>query len=241
MDKQLEFKQIILVTDGKSNSGTDPVLVAKQSIEEGITVSAIGIVGGHNFDGNVDEIKNIAKAGSGIWELTDIDNLESTMCVLTRQTVCNTIQQVINKELVNIIGKKIDEVEIDSRKKIIDLINQVEEEMTLKCYIVLDCSKSMINKMEIAKKSLSRLLNNLNDRKGKTYVGLIAYPFGVEMDFRVITELTDDVKVLRNSMNEIKIGGLTPTGPALAKAVSLLSSKKEGEDHQKGLLESMIV
>ena len=44
MEKHIEFKQIILATDGESNVGSNPVVIAEQGHKSGITISTIGIV-----------------------------------------------------------------------------------------------------------------------------------------------------------------------------------------------------
>ena len=48
MDKNIDFKQIILATDGESNVGVNPVMIAKQGYSNGITISTIGIVDEQN-------------------------------------------------------------------------------------------------------------------------------------------------------------------------------------------------
>ena len=60
----IEFKQIILVTDGESNQGVDPVLVAKGSGFKGITVNTIGITD-RDREESMTEIKEIADASGG--------------------------------------------------------------------------------------------------------------------------------------------------------------------------------
>ncbi|WDV45542.1 VWA domain-containing protein [Clostridiaceae bacterium M8S5] len=240
MEKTLEFRQVILVTDGKSNKGVDPIKVVNENVQKGITFSTIGIIQGYKDEESIKEIKEIANAGNGLWEITDIHNLEKSMCMLTRQTACNTIQQAVNNELKSIIGEELDKIEIQSRRKIIELIEKIEDEMTIKCCVVLDCSKSMTNKIEVAKKSIISLLRNLSMRKGNTYVGVIAYPFGMELDYKVVSEMTNDISGLENRIQSIEIGGLTPTGPALLSAIELLS-KDDSKEEKDGLFESMIV
>ncbi|WP_066500776.1 vWA domain-containing protein [Abyssisolibacter fermentans] len=240
MEKNIEFKQIILVTDGKSNKGINPITVAENAVNSGISISTIGIIEGSKDKEYLQEIKGIAKAGRGLWEITDIEDLEKSICLLTKQTVCKTIEQAVNKELQAIIGKELQNIEPDSRKKIINFIEKIEDGMTIKCSVVLDCSKSMTNKIEIAKKSIISLLRNLSERKGKTFVSVIAYPCDEETDSKIISNLTNDIKSLEKAIKEIEIGGLTPTGSALQAAINLLNNKNDTLK-EEGLFESLII
>ena len=65
-----KLKQILLLTDGCSNEGTDPVAVASLASEYGITVNVVGILDGRSLsDQGMEEIQNIARAGNGVHQL----------------------------------------------------------------------------------------------------------------------------------------------------------------------------
>ncbi len=87
MDKKGLIRQIILVSDGESNVGINPIEVSKKAKELGITVSTIGIVNNRTKEKPLAEIQQIANQGGGIWEITDLENFSKTMEMLTVKTV----------------------------------------------------------------------------------------------------------------------------------------------------------
>ncbi|OZI12109.1 hypothetical protein CEW92_08040, partial [Bacillaceae bacterium SAS-127] len=74
------IKQILLLTDGCSNSGEDPVAMATLAAEQGITVNVIGIVGreAENPRG-LTEIDHIALSGGGISQIVYKTQLSHTV------------------------------------------------------------------------------------------------------------------------------------------------------------------
>jgi len=225
MEKNIEFKQIILATDGESNVGPDPVMIAKQGHSSGITISTIGIVDEQNKEQPLTEIQNIALAGGGIWEMTDVKSLTSAMSMLTMKSVHMTIEQVVNKELKGIIGTELKDMHPDSRKKITDLMDKLGDEVNIKCCAVIDCSGSMSNKINISKQSILNILRVLSGRKGKTSVAVIAYPGSNGEMFDILCDFTEDIAELEEALLQIKAGGTTPTGPALEAATKLLNGE----------------
>ncbi len=146
----MEFKQIILVTDGESNEGVDPVLVARGSQAKNIAINTIGITE-NSRESSMMEIKEIADASGGVWEHTDIQNLDTTMSMVSMKSVLNTIEETVNKELKSIVGSELEEIHPSSRKKIVDLIDRLGDTSDIKCCVVIDCSGSMKRKINIAK------------------------------------------------------------------------------------------
>ena len=118
MDKDMQFKQIILVTDGESNEGVNPVSISKEGYNKGIITSTIGITNDVGNEKSLAEIKDIANSGGGIWEYTDISNLDTTMSMVTMKSVYKTIEEIVNKELKDIVGTELEEMHPNSRKKI---------------------------------------------------------------------------------------------------------------------------
>jgi Ca-activated chloride channel family protein len=237
LEKTVEFKQIILVTDGESNVGENPVDVAKRAYDKGITVNTIGIIDSSKKEEPLVEIQKIATAGRGIWELTDINNLSQTMRMVTQKSVYKTIEEAVSKELKIVLGKGIEDIHPDSRKKIIDVIDKFGEEINIKCCIVLDLSGSMTDKIEIAKNSVKSLLRFLKERKGKTQIAVIGYPDENESLCNIISDFTEELDILEERIMNIRTGGTTPTGPALIKAITLFT----GENEKESLIESYVV
>ncbi|MBE6082241.1 VWA domain-containing protein [Acidilutibacter cellobiosedens] len=221
------INQMILVTDGESNTGISPVEAAKISCEKGIKVSTIGIVDNMRKEKSLVELEMTAQAGGGIGEITDIESLYQTLSKVTVNSVYKTIEEAVNKELKNIINKDMTEIQPKERKRIVQLIDKLEEEASLKCMILLDTSGSMNNKIEIAKKSILELLNFLNERKGETYIGVCAFSKRGESFFQVLCDFTHDIDILEGSLKQIKTGGTTPTGPAIIEGINFFHKEKD--------------
>lgn len=225
MDKIIEFRQIMLITDGESNEGVCPISVAKEGHARGVTTSTIGIINGTNEEKPLKEIKDIADAGGGIWETTDIQNLPIALSVATVKSVYKTIEEAVNKELKEIIGTGLVDIHPESRIKVTDMIDKIGDEINIKCCIVIDSSGSMTNKMNIAKNSILNLLRILSQRKGKTEIAVISYPGKSLNQYEVLCNFTEDRESLEKSLHKIQIGGNTPTGPAIKAAIDLLCKK----------------
>lgn len=225
MDKVIEFKQIMLITDGESNVGIDPVRAAREGRESGVTTSTIGIIDNTKNEKPLTEIKDIAEAGGGVWEITNIQNLSEALSMVTVKSVYKTIEEAVNKELKELIGTGLNDIHPESRVKVTDMIDRLGDEINIKCCVVIDSSSSMTNKMDMAKKSILNLLRVLNQRKGKTEIAVISYPGKNDEQYDVLCEFTEDITLLEESLKKIVIGGNTPTGPAIRSAVRLLNNQ----------------
>jgi len=228
------IKQIIVVSDGKSNKGPNPSEMAKLALSKGIRVSTIGII--DNLDeSSVLELESIAENGGGICELTKLDNLSETLSRVTVQTIYQTIEEVVSNQLKSIIDEELDELKPDIRQRVIDMIGKIGDETPLKCLILLDTSGSMRDKIDISKKSIYELLLFLEERKGENKVGVIRYP-GLDEDYQLLCNFTDDLSQLRKQISHVEVGGITPTGSAIKGAIEMF----EGDD-EKYLIESYVV
>jgi len=107
------INQIILVTDGQSNIGGDPALAAYEATSQGIIVNAIGIVDSDNI--GIQEIKDIAKAGNGQYQLVQIEDLASSMVLATHQSVQATLEQIVSSQLKQLIGSGIGDISPEKR------------------------------------------------------------------------------------------------------------------------------
>lgn len=242
----IEFKQIILVTDGESNEGVDPVLVARGSGAKNIAINTIGIVE-RETEESMSEIKEIAEASDGVWEHTNIKDLNTTMSMVSMKSVLNTIEETVNKELKSILGSELEEIHPSSRKKITDLIDKLGDSSDIKCCVVIDCSGSMKRKIDIAKSSALNLLRVLSSRGGRTEVAVIGYPHR-DKDYKILCDFTSDIIELEKGLQQIKIGGRTPTGMALKGALNALEGKEKWMEDESildecggGLLHSSVI
>ncbi|QZY54726.1 vWA domain-containing protein [Crassaminicella profunda] len=232
----MEVRQIILVTDGKSNIGGNPVTVAMEAKRENIVVNAIGIMDKSCCDDDsLCEVEKIAQAGGGVWENTMIQNLGQTMHMVTQKTVNKTIETIVGKQLKEIVGGDLSDIPPKVRSKVIDYMDQLGEEVSMKCCILMDCSGSMKNKISTARQSIIELMNSLNGRKGKSEVAVIAYP-GENGEFTaLISDFTQNIKELKEKIFGLKTGGTTPTAAAINRGISLMKGEKDEE------LEDMIL
>lgn len=230
-----EIRQIIIITDGKSNIGISPLEAAKQASKLGIVVSTIGIIG-QNGDGDerdIEELEGIAKAGGGLCEYTHLEELGMTIQVMTQKTAQKTIEQIVSKQLKSIIGVDMNNLEPKSRFKIVDFIENFGDSINLKCAVVLDSSGSMSSKMDTAKRSLIDLLQNLRSRRGESKIAVIKYPGIKDEPASVVCGFTDSPEILQSKLNSIRAGGGTPTGPAIEKACMLIMNSKYEQQSEK--------
>jgi Ca-activated chloride channel family protein len=221
MDK-LEIKQIVLVTDGKSNMGGNPITAAKEAAVKNIVVNTIGIVSNHYQEESLYEIQQISLAGGGTWEVSTLDNLGFTMRAVTQKTINKTINTIVGNELKKIIGGDINEIPPGKRSKIVEYMEQLGEESSLKCCILMDCSGSMMNKLSSAKKSILELIDSLEGRKGHSQLAIIAFPGEKGEMTRLVQPLTENFKEAKTSIMSLRAGGTTPTAAAINKAVCIM-------------------
>ncbi|MGB7604678.1 MAG: VWA domain-containing protein [Lutisporaceae bacterium] len=226
-----EIRQIILITDGKSNIGISPIEAARQANKAGIVVSTIGIINQDSDDEerDIEELEGIAKAGGGLCEYTHLENLGMTVQVMTQKTAQRTIEQIVSRQLKSIVGVDINNLEPKSRFKIVDFIENFGDSINLRCAVVLDTSGSMKNKLETAKKSMTELLRNLKSRRGHSKIAVIKYP-GLNNEYAsIICSFTDSEKFLKDRLDLLKAGGGTPTGLAIERACQLIIESKDNE------------
>lgn len=226
-----EIRQIIIITDGKSNIGISPIEAARQANKAGIVVSTIGIINQDSDDEerDIEELEGIAKAGGGLCEYTHLENLGMTVQVMTQKTAQRTIEQIVSRQLKSIAGVDINNLEPKSRFKIVDFIENFGDSINLRCAVVLDTSGSMKNKLETAKKSMTELLRSLKSRRGHSKIALIKYS-GLDNDYAsIICSFTDSEEFLKDRLNLLKAGGGTPTGPAIERACQLIIKSKDSE------------
>ena len=236
----MTFKQIIIVTDGESNFGISPIEVAKNAYENGIKVNTIGIVKNDTKEMPLVEVQQIAESGGGLCQITNLGNLSRAMSMVTVESIHSTIEELVNKELKGTINKDIRQISPKSRGRIIKMMDRLEDEISIKCLLVLDTSASMKNKIKASKASVLELLRFLKERRGKSEVGVIIYP-GEEVLYTIVSDFTSDIGNLESCMDSISIGGITPTGPALQGGIKMFSSDEISVIEEDGVLKDYIV
>lgn len=236
MEKEVLFKQIILITDGESNGEADPIESATIIAKEGITISTIGIINKNSNQNARDEVEQIAKIGNGVWEITELNKLQQTMQMVTQKSIYQTIQTAVNKELKSIIDTEINDLKPDSREKIMDLMDNLSDSINLRCIILLDSSKSMTSKMDVAKKSIFSLLNILNSREGKSEIAVLSFPHVKGRNYDLTCDFTENIDVLQESLENINTSGNTPTAEALYGAFRILNDEYIEESSEECLV-----
>jgi len=223
------LRQVLLITDGCSNKGEDPVAVAALLREYGISVNVIGILNDqHQNKSELKEIESIAASGGGVPQLVYAKNLSQTMQMVTRKSMTQTIQGLVNKELTQILGKnkKIEELPPDTRGEVLEVVDDLSEKADLQLIILVDTSASMSKKLETVREALFDLHLSLHARMGNNEFGLFVFP-GERNDVERLLEWTPDLKSLSDSFSKLSSGGLTPTGPALQEALSAFEEKRQ--------------
>ena len=216
------LKQIILISDGQSNRGSEPAEIAKLALDNDIRVNTIGIIDNKENKSPIFELENIAEKGGGICELTDLENLSETLSKVTVKSVYETIEEAVSHELREIIDVDIEEIHPAKRNKIINMIDKIGDEISLKSLILLDASGSMKKKIDIARKSIFELLMFLEERNGENQIAVMVFP-AENNDYELLCDFTKDVDELRDKIKSIKTGGTTPTGPAIDGAIKMFS------------------
>jgi len=224
--KDVKIKQIIVVTDGRSNVGGDPVAAAREAAANSITVSAIGIVDKSEADESpIEEIQKIAQGGKGEWELTYIENLSATLQMVTQRTVNKTLSTVVNKQLKEIIGAELDDIKPKKRNKFIEYMDNLSDEIYIKCCVLMDCSGSMKPKIHKARESIIDLMNSMNARKGRSEIAVIAFPGNGGDMTNIVNNFTSDIEYVKNQIYNMIPNGTTPTAPAIYKAIELFANR----------------
>lgn len=168
--KKGTLKQMLVITDGGSNTGEDPVAMAALAKEQGISVNVIGVMEEDTIDEqSTNEIEGIAMSGGGVSQIVYVKQLSQTVQMVTRQAMTQTLQGVVNKELQQILGSsnsRLEELSPEKRGEIMEVVDELGETVDLEILILVDMSGSMKNKLPTVKESLLDLSLSLNARMG---------------------------------------------------------------------------
>lgn len=218
------MKQIILITDGCSNVGIDPVVAAAQAQTEQIVVNVIGVID----DGDIgekgsEEIREIAGAGGGLSRIVVPRMLSRTMQMMTRKTVVSTIQQAVNKQLSQIMGDvSLTELEPEKRAKVVEVIDDLSETVAVRTALLIDTSASMKPKLPAVEEAIRDLMLNFRSRSGRSELAVFHFPPSPSSRTEYAEKLMDwtvDLAKIGNLFYKLSMKGTTPTGPALLQVV----------------------
>lgn len=216
------LRQLLLITDGCSNLGTDPVYVAQMGRERGIATSVIGVVDdGALGERGRTEARNIAEAGGGMCRIVRAADLAHTVQMVTRQTMQLTLGQVVNAELRGIIGGDADELPPETRSKVAGVVDRMSEEVVLELGLVIDVSASMASKMHAVREAIRDLEFGLKARTGESAMFVVTYP-GEQGETAVLHRRIGSAGMIADVIGGLRPAGNTPTGPALELAIQTM-------------------
>ncbi|MFB5190469.1 vWA domain-containing protein [Alicyclobacillus fastidiosus] len=224
LSKEAMIRQILVITDGYSNIGEDPITCAAEAHRQGIVVNVIGVVDkGEMGDQGHDEAMSIADAGGGMCRIVHPVDLSATAQMMTHQTMQMTLQQVVNQELQSVIGKTTEELPPTERSRVMQVVDKLEEEVGLHLVVAIDTSASMKDKIPTVREAVRDLALSLQVRLGTSRVAVVSFPGHGEESTKLIQDFSDqvDMKELETSL---QARGGTPTGPAIRHAISLIKN-----------------
>jgi len=225
----MELREIVVVTDGRSNIGGSPVDAARIAHQTGIIVNAIGIVEEGKEEEPYLELDGIVREGGGICDIVPLSGLGYSMQMVTRQSIQMTIEKAVSVQLKKIAGHSLEDMEPESRSKIIEYIKKVGEEVNLNCAILLDCSGSMVNKLHTAITSIEELLISFRSRKGMSSIAVLAFPGKRGEECELISRFTKDFDYLSSRLKLIKAGGATPTYGGIMNAIGIFEDENPSQ------------
>lgn len=216
------MKQIIVITDGCSNIGMNPVIAAAHALSEDIIVNVIGVVDqGEVGERGRAEINDIANAGGGMSRIVTSANLARTVQMMTRQTVMQTIQSVVRQQLQQMTGQsELEALSPHQRGQVVQLMDDLSETSSLQVALLIDTSASMKPKLTFVEEAIHDLLLSMQARQGVSEIAVFHFPgsrTGMEVEMKA--DWTSDIQRVQQLFTTISMGGTTPTGPALMKVI----------------------
>jgi len=228
MLKKGSLKQILLITDGCSNQGEDPVAVAALAREQGVTVNVIGVLEHDTIDEQgMQEIEGIAAASGGVSQVVYAKQLSQTVQMVTRKAMTQTLQGVVNQELQQILGKQtsMEELPPEQRGEVMEVVDELGETVELEVIVLVDTSASMKYKLPTVKEALLDLSLSLNARMGENKFSVFVFP-GKKKDVEKVLDWTPKLESLSKIFPKLTTGGITPTGPAIRAAIESFEQKR---------------
>ncbi|MFS0865404.1 VWA domain-containing protein [Fredinandcohnia sp. 179-A 10B2 NHS] len=222
------LKQILLITDGCSNQGEDPIAMAALAREQGVTINVIGVVEQDTIDEQgMQEIEGIAAAGGGVSQVVYSTQLSHTVQMVTRQAMTQTLQGVVNKELQQILGSKtsMEDLPPEKRGEVMEVVDELGETVDLEVLVLVDTSASMKHKLPTVKEALLDLSISLNARMGDNSFSVFVFP-GKKVEVEKVLDWNPRLESLSSIFPKLTTGGITPTGPAIREALTYFKKKR---------------
>ncbi|GAF17675.1 hypothetical protein JCM19046_2200 [Bacillus sp. JCM 19046] len=235
-----KLKQILLMTDGYSNYGEDPIAIARLAQEYGISVNVIGIIDDNREnESGLHEVEAIALAGGGVSQTVFAQDLTKTVQMVTRKAMTQTLHGVVNQELKQILGKheEIESLSPEKRGEMMEVVDDLGESVLLEVLVLVDTSASMETKLPMVQEALIDLSISLNARSGETRFALYSFP-GKRKPVERLLNWTPQLDSLNKMFHKLSPGGMTPTGPALKEAIAVFEERKgkrrfDGDENER--------
>lgn len=236
------LKQILLITDGCSNEGSDPVAVASMVGQYGLTINVIGIVDDERMgERGLREVEAIARAGGGIHQVVSSQQLPRTVQMVTRKAMTQTIQQVVNKELKHILGQAndVESLPPEERGQVVEVVEELGETLAVDLLILVDTSASMKSKLPAVKQALRDLAISMQSRVGEHRFSLWVFP-GKRGTADKKMDWSAAFTSLEKAFHTLSMQGTTPTGPALEEAIRYFVGEFSAPVQEEGLLSDYV-
>ena len=218
------LKQIIVISDGHSNQGIDPVDAAREAWENGITVNTIGILdAGRMGSRGRQEVEQIAYVGGGVCQFTAAEDIGLTIQTVTSQLTRRYSELIFNRQLRQMTGVELTGLSPAQRAALVPLLMKLAEDIEMDLVLVLDTSGSMIKKKLALDESLAEMMICLGHRSGTVNLAIIQFP-GPAGNGCLIKPWQLNNALTSRILRAVTYGGPTPTGPAIKAAITLLLS-----------------
>jgi len=217
------LRQILLITDGRSNSGVSPIEAAKKAFSQGIVVNVIGVLHAEQseLDPEFQEIEQIARAGGGVSQVVYKENLSQTVQAVTKQAMSQTLQGFVHQELKHIFGteRELVDIEPEKRGEVMEVVEDLGEACELDVFVLVDTSASMRDKLLTVKEALLDLSMNLDARSGRNHFAIYQFPYKRET-IGVIHDWAERLAEVSVIFPKLVSSGMTPSGPAIMEAIN---------------------
>lgn len=226
------LKQLLLITDGCSNTGVNPVVAAAHAAESGITVNVIGVVEQGEIGRNgALEAEAIAQAGGGMCRIVSIRDVAQTVQMMTRKTVTQTIQQAVEKELKRTFAvDSVEQLSPVKRAHVVKVMDDLGESVSLRVCLLIDTSASMKPKLHSLEEAIRDLSLSLEARSGKSEISVMYFPAEGDRDAGIALPWTSHAADMRSVLSTLTLQGVTPTGPAMMCAIPYVNGESALED-----------
>ncbi len=227
------IRQILLITDGCSNQGEDPVRVSEQIAQQGISVNVIGVMEDDQTENptGLAEVNEIAQAGNGVSRIVYAEELSETVQMVTQKAMTQTIQGYVSQELKGIFGKEMREEDLppDTKEEVQEIVEELGETVDLQVLILIDTSASMQDKMSAVRESLNDMVISLKSRMGSYYFSIYQFPTRRKITKQLLSWTNRGADIAK-VFPKLATGGITPTGSALKEAVKIFDQEVIGEE-----------